>query len=497
MKRIVFSLVFVILPSMAAAQAVQNIVLRNSFNPAGAGARGAGMGGAFIAVADDGTAASFNPAGLAQLRRSEFALVGFWDQTRTTRTDVFTERSVTDTLDHANPEFVGLAVPFDVGGRNMTVQLSYQRSVDLFGKGAATTRDFVSLRELGIPAPGTAELRGDITPEQSGAFHTVSATVAYQASPHIALGLSLNYWFADWTAQGRASFRISTVAIPGVPSILLRSDVRDFVQQQRMDGLNANVGVLLKWSWLSLGANLRLPFTGNYDLEESGVYTATEFGRPPVSEPVEFTSVNRLNVPAGIGLGVALRPLRGLTLAGDYARVSWTQMILDDVVSGSLLTPSPEPEVEGEDPPLELVNRNFFDLAPASVTSTEDTETFRGGIEYLITAPKVVIPLRAGIFREESPVSDLSQNTARRTDGWTVGTGFNFARVVLDVAFQRRETEGVVGLVFRGQGESAATTEKVRDDKVIASLIYRFGGDDDPVAGLFRKLFGSGSDETP
>ena len=35
------------------------------------------MGGAFIAVADDGTAVGFNPAGLAQLRRTELAVVGF------------------------------------------------------------------------------------------------------------------------------------------------------------------------------------------------------------------------------------------------------------------------------------------------------------------------------------------------------------------------------------------------------------------------------------
>jgi hypothetical protein len=57
-------------PTPALAQAVQNVVLRNSFNPVGAGARGLGMGGAFTAVADDGSAASFNPAGLSQLRRT-------------------------------------------------------------------------------------------------------------------------------------------------------------------------------------------------------------------------------------------------------------------------------------------------------------------------------------------------------------------------------------------------------------------------------------------
>ena len=57
MKRSLVALAFLaLLPALASAQAVQNIVLRNSFNPIGAGARGLGMGGAFIGVADDGTA---------------------------------------------------------------------------------------------------------------------------------------------------------------------------------------------------------------------------------------------------------------------------------------------------------------------------------------------------------------------------------------------------------------------------------------------------------
>ncbi|MCJ7810524.1 MAG: hypothetical protein MUP26_09715, partial [Desulfobulbaceae bacterium] len=39
----------------------------SSPNPVGSGARALGMGGAFIAIADDATAASWNPAGLIQL----------------------------------------------------------------------------------------------------------------------------------------------------------------------------------------------------------------------------------------------------------------------------------------------------------------------------------------------------------------------------------------------------------------------------------------------
>jgi len=46
-----------------------------SLNRPGSGARAAGMGNAFIAVSDDGTAASWNPAGLSQLRRPELSVV--------------------------------------------------------------------------------------------------------------------------------------------------------------------------------------------------------------------------------------------------------------------------------------------------------------------------------------------------------------------------------------------------------------------------------------
>ena len=53
--------------SFAAASAAFAQV--ESLNRAGSGARAAGMGNAFIAISDDGTAASWNPAGLAQLRQ--------------------------------------------------------------------------------------------------------------------------------------------------------------------------------------------------------------------------------------------------------------------------------------------------------------------------------------------------------------------------------------------------------------------------------------------
>jgi len=51
------------------------IEITSAPHPIGSGARALGMGGAFIAIADDATAASWNPAGLFQLKKPEISFV--------------------------------------------------------------------------------------------------------------------------------------------------------------------------------------------------------------------------------------------------------------------------------------------------------------------------------------------------------------------------------------------------------------------------------------
>lgn len=63
-------------------QIITDIKINSSPNPVGSGARAVGMGGAFIAVADDATAASWNPGGLIQLETPEFSIVGSCDISR-------------------------------------------------------------------------------------------------------------------------------------------------------------------------------------------------------------------------------------------------------------------------------------------------------------------------------------------------------------------------------------------------------------------------------
>ena len=315
-----------------------------------------------MGVADDGSAASFNPAGLAQLRRSELALVGFSDSLNTSAPNPDTGRMEDEKSTHRAPDFLGLAVPFEVGGRNLTVQVAYQRTIDLFGKGRAFTRDTVPFRELKLSLPGRATVAADIFPEQSGAFHTISAAAGYQLTSRLSVGGSLNYWLADWTAQGTVSTRISTIPTPPARPVQVSSTERSFQQKQSLRALSVNTGVLLRYPRLALGGVLRLPFAGGYELEESGTQLVTETGQAPRQVPTTGTMTSRLHWAQTAGVGAALRPFNGLTLAADYSHSGWSGVFLEDVPDGALLTPT-EPLVNGETPAPSFSNRNFFDLS--------------------------------------------------------------------------------------------------------------------------------------
>lgn len=69
-------LVFAAGPKLASAQTDQEINATIQFNFLNPGARSLGFGGAFLALADDATAAFTNPAGLTNLRRMEISIEG-------------------------------------------------------------------------------------------------------------------------------------------------------------------------------------------------------------------------------------------------------------------------------------------------------------------------------------------------------------------------------------------------------------------------------------
>ncbi|MBI2841246.1 MAG: hypothetical protein HYX75_23250 [Acidobacteria bacterium] len=460
--------------------------VRTGFSPVGSGARGLGMGGAFIAVADDGTAATFNPAGLASLRSTEVALVAFRSSQSASLSGrvIAPDRLTSLTLTDQAPDFAGAAVPFEVASRNLTLQVSYQRVADIHGVASA-------LQDYRYDDPESPTGSWDVSylsqSSQAGAFHTISLAGGYQLTEFLSVGAAFNYWIGAWSSAAQSDLLLAPTDRPAEVYYLgaLSTGI-----DAKLRGINGSFGFLVQHDWINVGGVLRAPLNATLHLTEEDSGTVYEVPEGEIPYYFYAQTRSKLHWPRSAGLGIAIRPFGGLTVAADFIRTNWSETTVENVRSGVFLTPQKDP--------AQYSDLNYFDLQPAAETQTADNSLWRAGVEYLLVLPKVVVPIRAGHYRDRSPFYDLSNPTGRPIKGWTFGSGLNFQHLVLDVAGERRESEGIVGLIYDLEGNvlpvppSDLLSEKVRVTRVVVSLIYRFDRGNDPIKGFLRRIFGGG-----
>jgi long-subunit fatty acid transport protein len=179
--------------------------LGSSPNFVGSGARALGQGNAFIAVADDATAASWNPGGLSQLERPEISLAieGFRRRSDMTST-THPEMASTDTVSLADLNYLSVVYPFRLGTRNTVLSLNYLKQYRFDAEGEF---DF-SLRDaLGTKSPWLFFSDGRHRFEQEGCFSSLSPAIGIDVTDRLAVGLAVNIWNDDVT--GDSSFRRS------------------------------------------------------------------------------------------------------------------------------------------------------------------------------------------------------------------------------------------------------------------------------------------------
>ena len=231
---------------------------RPSFSILGAGARAAGMGGAFTALADDASAASFNPAGLALLLKPEASVV--FDGSRrhdehaafVDVEDGAAERygASSSVFTTTGLNFASFTVPFTVARHNVCLQLSFHRLIDF---GFHTDRSFAETDEDATPI---AALRQRV--DQSGDVSTLSLAAAFQATERLSLGLTLSRWNGGWSFDTRTEEDEERLA----GSSSLR-----FHQDNDWSGWNVGAGFLLRYRYLNVGGAYRSEFTGDYEVD--------------------------------------------------------------------------------------------------------------------------------------------------------------------------------------------------------------------------------------
>lgn len=418
-------------------------------NPVGSGARAAGMGGAFIAIADDATAASWNPGGLVQLERPEVSAVYSYvhsDEEFDSRSQPRAGNKASVDLSSLN--YLSAAYPFRLLDRNWVASLNYQRLYEF-------ERDL----DFGIDFSGRVAgqrwtIADDVEFEQTGQLYTISPAVAVQLNPRLSLGVTLNLW----TDQAEGLFgrngwkskqsEVVVTRVGGQREQLTRQLDREYGNAH---GLNMHLGLL--WDAyqkgelkMTIGAVVKTPFT--LDLERD-LHLHERNIRLPAGTPIGEGFVDeeddvRLHFPLRVGAGLACRFSDRFTLSADVTRTEWDDFIMkDDDQSVSFITGRPRGE-----------------------THVDPTYTVRLGGEYLFFTESSVIALRAGLFSDPEP----SEGSSKAVYGAALGAGIKIGDLLFDLAYQYRWGHNVRDEVIQYEGTDA----DLREHHVFMSAIYHF-----------------------
>jgi long-subunit fatty acid transport protein len=422
----------------------QDVTIASSPNPVGSGARAIGMGGAFIAVADDATAASWNPSGLVQLERPELSIVSDYvsrsaDYSSSSDPEV---NNSTET-DQFDLNYFSATYPFSFLNRNMVVSVNYQRLYDF--KFNVHYR-FERTEQLSPPFESLTKSQ-DIDYSQDGTLGPLGLAYAVEMTPKLSFGLTLNIWRDNllgsqngWEEAYNAHIVDALRDVFG--NITINTiDVHLVDEYYDFSGENANFGVL--WDvneYLTIGAVVKMPFTATIRHKHTRADLPSE----------NFEEEVKLDMPTSYGIGLACRFSDEFTIDLDIYRTEWSDYTFTDG-QGNELSP--------------ITGRL------KSESNIKDTTQVRIGGEYLLIKPEknLVVPLRAGFFYDPEP----ADGKVKDYYGFTLGSGIGHKRFIFDIAYQLRwghnvDTSNVINTT------SADAKADVSQHLILASVIYHF-----------------------
>ncbi len=404
------------------------IEIPSTFNPVGSGARALGLGGAFIAMADDATAASWNPANLVRIRRPRFAVVGAYTHRREdNRFDSNPEASGIQPVDDNNLNYLALSLPCKAKycGKNMVFSLNYQH---LFDFNRDWSFDMAWQR-------GIRERYMQQHYRQEGQLYAIGLAWGVQLTRSFYAGLTVNLW-QDFLFDNRWSQRYTILETGQVGTNPVRIE-----KQERYDytfsGLNANLG--LRWeAWrqglgtggerkLILGAVVKTPFDANTE-QRTYFQASTFYPEAPAfnneGTPITDRMDGELSMPLAFGFGLALQVNRHWTTALDITHTRWSDFVQTDD-EGNKTSP--------------------LSQQPLDQTDIANTTQIRLGAEYRRAGQGSGIiqdwRLRGGAFYDPAPADEGRENFY----GLSVGTGLLTQHVALDIAYQYRFGRDVGG----------------------------------------------------
>jgi len=347
-----------------------------AFGFAPPGARATGLGGAFIGLADDATAAAANPAGLTILVEPEISAHLRFSRVDLQQPGIFEDVQLSSERTTV-PSFFSFVIPV----RRAAFSVFYQQEAHLNASFREPTEGRLDLGPFDDPTdrfffPGSITFL--YTELDEVVLDQIGVSGAVKLTPEISVGGSIRF--------ARADFQVRTVGDFDQAAVRARFAnyfTREFQVSSSDRDTTFNFGVLVKPSErFSFGAVYR--DGGEFELP-------TQITETFVGEVDSTAFPTRFAVPDSYGFGVAVRPTERLTLALDIARVE------------------------------------YRDLDPDEQALSNATEV-HAGVEYVFLLGSSATPfsLRGGVFTDPDH-DDFPEIDSGQVHG-TLGFGFVLAR---------------------------------------------------------------------
>ena len=400
MRGLIILCILFIIPHITKAQ--------NEYNFVGKGARAAGMGYAFNAISDDATAMTWNPAGMTQIKKPEFALAGrmkFTNYTHSVVSDI--DYKPVFTLDYA-----GFVYPIKLKKRNLVLGANFQTLINYKENYIRDDRSELSEKTY----------KNDLT------VNTFSLCGAYPFTQYLSLGLSFNAWFSLGNSSDYYTWYNSKEIYEG-------EQEDEYIYNKNKtygySGVDMSVGLLADFSRF----NIPLRFAFNFRTESiiKNKYKAT-YQSELIYEMAEdtiylesFDGPKKYYYHRIFALGLSYRVNDYFTIACDYdfrpfknSVVSWDYQYYND----------------SETPPVDTTMNEVYYISEAN----ENLNQFRIGAEYILHPKFALIPVRIGWKNNPTTLSDYNENEEPVKQVYAssinFGIGLIMKRFSVDLAYE-------------------------------------------------------------
>jgi long-subunit fatty acid transport protein len=406
----------------------------------GYGAAALGIGGAFVAIADDLSTIYWNPAGLAQLPETQgyvdYRIMGdsdddFAPEVEANRFQSEQRFSVSGNQLHA------LAISWAFPGKKTSwvPAFAYQRLSTLPPK--RELKEQAGLVEFSDPQNLVFfESTGIFNEDFKGGEEEFTFGIGVLFSQKFKIGGTWSFLRGRPQEVLTGTFHDTFFLGRDQPSFTFDYQLEQTYQEDTSGNYFRFGALYSPHPLLNVGGAITLPYTRKSDITLARSGTVTEGG---VSRPLQegATAESEIDIPFEWSLGASLRPRPTFRVAGSITHADWTEAlrIIGNSSNTQLIpvTIIPFPT----DRPGTLPQRSLLQL--------------RGGLEYILGEPGNGFVLRSGIFRDEQPWGNLSGESID-LDGYTFGAGYVTQSFRIDVAFVREK--GDVTFTQNSRGNS-------------------------------------------